>query len=233
MELQEPILKAIMSEVRFDATPRFPEARATIIEHVRDAESLKTWMMSEAFLQVFTEGDPRVLLQVSNANLSASFENTERQESREATRRTFETALEALKLETVTFIGVRSLWLAATDDFDQLNDWLIDTVGAGSSSILEPVGQKPSDSGWVFEFRTTEPEHLLRFGPMKQEQATAQIFRDKEASNYPPQFLFLDLDRQYRTPITGASAVIDRWSSAFDRCVEVAELIVARLRSLI
>lgn len=233
MELQEPILKAVISEVRFDATPRFPDARATIIEQVREAEGLKTWVMNEAFLQVFTEGDPRTLLQVSNANFSASFENTERQDCRETTRRTFETALEALKLETVTFIGVRSLWLAATDDFDSLNDRLIETIGAGSPSILEPVGQKPSDSGWVFEFRTTEPEHLLRLGPMKPEQAMTQIFRDKEASNYPPEFLFLDLDRQYRTSTTGTSAVIARWSSAFDRCVEVAELIVSRLRSLI
>ncbi len=143
------------------------------------------------------------------------------------------TRLDALGLEAATYIGVRSLWLAATDDFDQLNEWLIEKIGGAAPSVLEPVGQKPSDSGWVFEFRSSEPEHVLRLGPMKQEQATSQIFRDKEPANYPPQFLYIDLDRQYRTMTQGGPAVVDRWGSAFDRCLAVAEQVVSRLRSLV
>lgn len=232
MELQEAVLKAVISEIRFHPTPRFPETRAELIERLRDAESLDNWAMSEQFVQVFTEGDPRTLLQVSIGNLSTSFENMGPDECRAATGRTIETALDVLGLDAATYIGVRSLWLAATDDFDQLHEWLIEKIGGAAPSVLEPVGQKPSDSGWVFEFRSSEPEHLLRVGPMKQEQATAQIFRDKEPENYPPQFLFIDLDRQYKTVTHGGPAVIERWGSAFDRCLAVAEQIVARLRSL-
>lgn len=232
MELQEAVLKAVISEIRFEPTPRFPEVRAELIERLRDAGGLDNWAMSEQFVQIFTEGDPRALLQVSIGNLSTSFENMGADECRAATGRTIETALDALGLKTATYIGVRSSWLAATDDFDQLNEWLIENIGGAAPHVLEPVGQKPSDSGWVFEFRSSEPEHLLRVGPMKEEQATSQL-RDKEPGNYPPQFLLIDLDRQYKTVTQGVPAVVERWGSAFDRCLAVAEQVVGRLRSLL
>ncbi len=172
MELHEPVLKAVITEIRFPPTPRFPEARAPIIERLREAESLENWTMSEQFLQVFTEADPRALLLVSIGNLSTSFENVDAETCRAATRRTIQTAFDALRIETATYIGARSMWLAASDDFDQLREWLLKTMGVPASKVLEPVGQKPTDAGWVFEFRKAQPERLLRLGPMKQEQAT-------------------------------------------------------------
>jgi hypothetical protein len=233
MELQEPTLKAAITEVRFKPTPHFALARPDLIEDLQSIGELPDWGMNEQLIQVFAEGDPETVLQVSAGNMSTSFENTDADVCKAITGRAIEATIARLGIEAATYIGVRSIWLAAADDFDELHTWLVDTLGGQSLSVLEPVGQKPSDSGWVFEFRSSVPEHLLRIGPMKQEQATAQIFRDKAAENYPPQFLFLDLDRQYGAEATPGPEILDRWGKSFDRCLEVAEQIVDRLRSLV
>ncbi len=232
MDIQEPVLKAVLTEVRFEPTPRFPEKRAELIERLRELRDLQHWKMTEQFVQVLTEDDPSDLLQVSVGNGSFSFENPDAAECRNATETGIEIVVDALEVQAATYIGVRSMWVAAVETFDELRDHLIATVGGASAAVVEPVGQKASDAGWVFEFRTTQPQHVLRFGPMHQEQATTQIFRDKDPENYPPNFLFLDLDRLYNGDPVPREDLAARWGSAYDRNLEVATEVLAGLRSL-
>ncbi|MDQ6775392.1 MAG: hypothetical protein M3071_04030 [Actinomycetota bacterium] len=232
MEIQEPVLKSVLSEVRFRPTPRFPEKRADIIARLQEVRGLENWNMADQFVQALTEGDTDDLLQVSIGNAAFSFENPVATEARSATEEALNMVLDVLEIEAAIYVGVRSTWLAAAESFDELRDFLVANLGGASTSVLEPVGQKPSDVGWVFEFRATQPQHVLRLGPMQQEQASNQIFRDKDPENYPPNFLFLDLDRLYSASPVPREELIGRWGSAFDRCLEVATEVITRLRSL-
>jgi hypothetical protein len=230
VEIQEPVLRSVLSELRYPATPRFIGARGELIERLRTLRASRDWNMAEQFVQVFTDGEPDHLLQVSAGNMAFSFETLPASESKELTAAAAETVLETLGLDEVSYVGVRSWWLAAADSFEDLRDHMVELLATNSKSILEPVGQKPSDAGWVFEFRTSQPEHVMRIGPMGAEQAAREWFRDKEPGNYPPHFLFVDIDRHYNGEVIAADEVLDRWDRAFDRCLSVAEDVMSRLR---
>ncbi len=230
MEIQEPVLKSVLSEIRFPVTPRFVGSRGDLVERLKALKGLQDWNMAEQFVQVFTNGEPDHLLQVSAGNTALSLENLTAPECKELTAAAIEIVLEVLDLQEVSYVGVRSWWIAATESFQDLRDALIERFAAESTSVLEPVGQKPSDVGWVFEFRSTQPQHVLRVGPMGQEQASREIFRDKDPDNYPPQFLYVDLDRHYSDESVPAAAAVDRWTRTFDRSLSVAEDVMSRLR---
>jgi hypothetical protein len=230
MDLQEPVLKSLIAEMRFEPTPHFPARRADIIDQLMAQFDLKNWTMSEQFIQVLTEDDSRVLLQASAGGTSASLENIDIEDCQRTAEKLFDIVLARLNVESVVYVGVRTMWVVAADDFDSLNEWLVTRLSDGARSVLQPFGQKPSDSGWVFEFRSSEPQHVFRLGPMKVDQAITQVFRDKDPDHYPPQFLFFDIDRLYREPATTDEAK-RRAHSSLERSPILAERVIASLKS--
>lgn len=222
MEVQEPVLKSLTGEVRFSALPRYADHRGHIIERLRDEHDLTQWGIGEVAADAWAE-DNTAFVHTSPQNVVVAAEHRpDVQETRETVERLMRSVLEDLLAENFVFVGVRSHWLSATDSFEDLNRLLLDRLGPASEELFSGFGQPPVDSGWVFDFSTEEGLiHHLRFGPMKAEQAMGQYFRSKDAENYPPQFLFVDLDR-VRTDESGGLS-FDDWLRSVERVPSVAD----------
>jgi hypothetical protein len=222
MEVQEPVLKGLTSEFRFPALPRYSDRQGGIIERLRDNHGLSQWGIGDAAADAWAE-DNRAFVHTSHQNVVASVEHwADVHAMRETVESLLRSVLEELQLEDFVFVGVRSYWLSAADSFEDLNRLLFERLGPANQDLFSPFGQPPVDSGWIFDFRLEDGlVHHLRLGPMKAEQAMAQFFRNKDTENYPPQFLFVDLDR-VRTDEEGGLS-FDDWLRAVERAPAVAD----------
>jgi hypothetical protein len=222
MELQDFVLKGVTSQLRWGVlTPRFIDRRGALIEALLARHDLTEWGYGEDVLEVFKQ-DQSIALAAGNQEARGIFENVEDTGEVASTCRSFfEFVLGELDISEVSFVGVRSYWLAPTDSFEGLTAWMIEKLSPGVGPLREAVGTKPTDAGWVFEFHAADPKHRLRLGPMNPQQAMAQFFRDKNEENYPPQFLFLDFDRVYNDDKIDRSAALDRWETSFGRNLEI------------
>jgi len=231
MELQDFAVKGITSQLRFvTPAPTFIDQRGHLIEALMREHELSEWGYGQDFVDAF-RADGSVTLRVASRELRAMFENVESTtEVKKATKSFLGWGLDSLGVERLGYVGVRSFRIAAADSFRALNEWLLDRLMPGHAQLLQPFGSKSSDSGWVLEFHDKDPKHNLRIGPMTPEQAMAQVFRDQDTDHYPPQFLFLDVDRLYSDEEMSASEALQRWESAFDRNLEIGETLSRRLR---
>jgi hypothetical protein len=222
MELQDFVLKGVTSQLRWGVvTPRFIDRRGALIEALTAQHDLTEWGYGDDGLEVFKQ-DQSIVLAAGNREARGIFENVEDTgEVSRTCRGFFEFVLGELEISAISFVGVRSFWLAPTDSFEGLNAWMIEKLSPGVGPLSEAIGTNPTDAGWVLEFHAADPKHTLRFGPMNPQQAMGQIFRDQNAENYPPQFLFLDFDRVYNEDKIDRSAALDRWEKSFGRNLEI------------
>jgi hypothetical protein len=138
------------------------------------------------------------------------------------TRTLFGKVVSDFDVAEVGFIGVRTYWAAASDDFDELRDWLRDASFASSlQEALHPVGQV-TDIGWVCEFMHEDPKHRLAVGPMTREQLQNQILRSAREDDFSEVFLWMDFDRVYNETAHAQAEVVERWERSFRRNLELA-----------
>jgi hypothetical protein len=216
VEVQELTCKALFANVRFRLSPLFADSRGALIRRLSELLETNEYGWSDESIQVFTS-DQRRQFRLSGHDLIGSWEHFEEFDAAAGKIRLFvEEALNALAVEQVAFLGVRSHWTAATDDFGGLRDALIDRFGGGGSQLSEVAGTRATDVGWVFEFRDKDPQITVRMGPMRSEQAVAQIFRVKDPELYAPDFLFLDVDRV----ISDQELPVERLSERLEKAIE-------------
>jgi hypothetical protein len=171
---------------------------------------------------VFTT-DRREWFRLDGKDLLASCEHpTDLELAAARIKRFVEESTDILDLERFTFMGVRSYWMAPTDDFDALRDTLIDRFGGGTSTIAAVAGSRPSDVAWVYEFHDGQPQITVRVGPMKAEQAMTQFFRAEDATLYPPESLWLDVDRVIIDEDQSADQIMLRLTRAIEHNITVA-----------
>lgn len=231
VELQELATIAVITEARFPTTPKFTDIRGALVEGIMEEQKLPNWLLSDQAVQVFNENDSRAMFSVSASNMSASFEHLELSECRDRTADFLERTAISLQVEPVIFLGVRTISLAAASDFEELRDRMVECFSSNAQEVFEPFGRKPSDAGWGFEFRDSEPEHAVRIGPAKHGQAAMQLLRDRDPAKYPPQFLFLDIDRNYHREPIARDSLMERWSALFDRSLKLASSVGTVLQS--
>jgi hypothetical protein len=232
MELQDLVPAGVTSQLRFaTVNPGFVDRRGALIESLLTQGELTEWRYGEDFLEVFRR-DQSVALFASSRDLRAIFEHFEDRATVVSRTRDFLGAtLEELAVTEIGFIGVRSYWLAAADSFADLNEWLLERLSPPLTPFFDVVGSKPTDAGWVLEFREKDPKHNLKIGPMTPAQATAQFFRDNDEENFPPQFLFLDIDRIYNEEVIATDKALERWEKSFTRNFEIGEKLGELLNS--
>lgn len=231
MELQEFVVKSITSQIRFEKPAlRFFDMRGELLESLLVEAGLENWSLSDQGLEASTPDESRIVM-VTAGDARVVLENLDNpEETKVQVRNALRHVLTELGVGNVRSVGVRSWWMAATDSFEQLNDWVCDKLSPPASAMFNAVGSRPTDSAWVFEFHKSDPKHNLRIGPMTAEQAMRQVFRDQKPENYPDEFLFLDLDRIYNQNLVPADGVLERWESTWDGNLDAAERLQAWLR---
>lgn len=218
MELQELSPIAIMGQIWYPLSARYPDVRGSVIEEVTAALELPNWGWGDEFLNFFN--DDRTLTLIAGGRESRV--QMRRLEDVEAVVETFikffEIVLSRFNVTEVDFIGARSFWIGPVDSFEELRDNLLERLGSTTfAEVLAEIPGSPSDSGWVVEFHSKDPKHALRVGPMTREQVVAQFIPDAPSDDFPPQFLFLDLDRFLNDGAHPASDVPKVWEHAFAR----------------
>lgn len=231
MEIQELTLQAVVSQLRpTQPSLHFVDNRGSILEQLKEDLGLPEWGYSHDFVELFSK-DRSAAIHVASDEVRVMFEHIEDPgDVREMSEQVLESMFDRLKLESFRFIGVRTWWTAAADSFEELNDWMVDRFSKSGKDLFDAVGQKPTDSAWVFEFHDKDPKHTLNIGPMTAEQAVSQTFRDNDPENFPPQFLYIDLDRVYNDdPDLNRPDALDLWRKSFDRSLEMGERIGKQL----
>lgn len=231
MELQEPVARGITTQLRFaTVSPRFVDRRGALIESlVSEEDDLTEWGYGQDFLEVFSK-DESVALAVSARDLRAIFEHFDDSGTViNRTRAFLQATLEEFATPQINFVGVRSYWLAAADTFEGLNEWLLERLGPPLADFSDVVGSKPTDAGWVLDYHERDPKHTVRIGPMTPAQVTAQFFRDNDQEHFPPQFLFLDIDRVYNEDVIDAEKALETWERSLARNLEIGEKLAGLL----
>lgn len=226
MELQEFSPHLLISQVRLKSPhPVLFDKRGALIEELREMLEAPEWAYQQDGLQV-SSSDGRELFRLTVSEAYVSLENFEDFEAAvEKTRRFLGFALEALGEPDITWMGVRSHDLAPADSLDSLREHMVEGLSAPLADLSGLVGKQPTDVGWVVEFHGEDPRITVRLGPMVPEQATAVFFRDKDESRFPPQFLFLDVDRVLADSTFSSAEVLERWEASLTK----ARAITARL----
>jgi phosphoglycolate phosphatase-like HAD superfamily hydrolase len=223
VEIQELACKALIANVRFPLSPLIIDNRGTLIQRMSAALDATEFAWRENGVDVFTT-DEHNLFRIGGRDLVASCEHFSDLEAAAGKIRTFvETGLEFLDVEQVLFLGIRTHWVAATDSFDELRERLLDNFAGGAAKLANLAGKQSTDVGWTFEFHGSDPRVTVRMGPMKSEQAMRQIFRVEDPALYPPEFLFLDVDRVLADDPQPAHEIIARFNRALEHNLTLAE----------
>lgn len=222
MELQELACKALIANVRFRLSPLIIDNRGAVIQRISNVLDAPEFAFRENSVDVFTT-DQHDLFRVSGRDLIASCEHFADLELAAGRIRTFvDEGVQLLDIETVAFLGVRTHWIAATDNFEELRDHLLESIGGGAGVLAELAGKRSTDAAWVFEFLGNDPRVTVRMGPMTSEQAMAQIFRVEDPALYPPAFLFLDVDRVMSDDDQPAERLLERLNRAIEHNLALA-----------
>ncbi len=194
MEIQEFAPHMLLTQLVFKTqTPAIIDQRGALMAMCREEFDAGEANSELAAVEAFSE-DKREQYRIGTAQVVASYENFDELDvAGEKLSRFAEVALDRLGRPTVGLVRVRTFDLAATASFEDLRNALAATFGAPRAELAEVVGQPLSDAGWVFEFADGQPNVTLRFGPMKASQVKAFV-RDGRDSQYPAEFLFLDID---------------------------------------
>jgi hypothetical protein len=194
MELQEFAPHMLLAQLVFKTpTPAVIDQRGALMAMFQEEFDASEANGEPAAVEAFSE-DKREQYRIGTAQVMASSENFDELDAAgEKISRFAEIALGRLGHPNVGLVRVRTFDLAATASFEELRDALAATFGASRGELAEIVGQPMSDAGWVFEFTDAQPNVTLRFGPMKASQIKTFV-RDGRDSQYPAEFLFLDVD---------------------------------------
>jgi len=194
MELQEFAPHALVAQLVFKTpTPAVIDQRGTLMTMLQDEFDAGVANGEPAAVEAFSE-DKREQYRIGTAQVMASSENfDELDAASEKISRFAGVALGRLGDPNVGLVRVRTFDLAATGSFEELRDTLAAAFGAPRGELAEIVGQPMTDVGWVYEFTDSQPNVTLRFGPMKASQIKTFV-RDTRDSQYPAEFLFLDVD---------------------------------------
>lgn len=230
MEIQEPSPRVLISGLRYDTvSPWLLDKRGELIAYFSKKYELAEWNAHQDVVQFYTT-DTRTMFQLSVREVYVSIENFEDLAEATGSAQNFiSDALEALKVERISWTGTRMHWLAAADSFQDLCAWFAIQSGSIAGAIAASLDRKASDIGLVVEFKDKDPLVTTRLGPMKAEQAMAQFFRDKDVTHYPEQFLFLDLDRVHPNDRLKRSEALSQWRQRVDSLSALGE---ALLRSV-
>lgn len=230
MEIQEPSPRLLISALRFETvSPWLLDRRGELISRMSKKYDLPEWLAQQDLVQLSTS-DSRRLFQMSSRDVYVSLENFEDlTEAIGAAEGFISDALDALEVDRITWTGTRMHWLAAADSFDQLCAWFAYRSRALTGALSDILNRSPSDVGLVLEYKDKDPLITVRVGPMRAEQAMAQLFRDKDVTHYPEQFLFLDLDRVHSEDRLKRPDALSQWRQRVDSLTKIGD---ALLRSV-
>lgn len=222
MEVQELACKALIANVRFPLSPRMIDNRGQLIERFAEVLGTEQFGYSDLGVDVYTTNE-HDHFRLTGTSLTASCEHPESvEETGERIKRFVREGVDALGVQHVQFLGVRTFWVAPTSSFGELRDALMERFSTAPARLADLAGKRPTDIGWHFEFHGSDPKVTVRMGPMTSEQAMANIFRVGDASLYPPEFLFMDLDRVLNDDAQPAAEVNDRLGRAIEHNMDLA-----------
>jgi hypothetical protein len=194
VELQDFAPHLLVAQLAFkEPSAAVIDQRGAWITTFRNDFGATEFVAEAAAVEAFSE-DRCEQYRVGTAQVVGSIENfDEIAEAGEKLGRFVELALDRVERPQIAQVRVRTFELAATDSFSDLRDALGEALGAPRAELAEVVGGPMSDLGWVLEFTDADPRVTLRFGPMKASQIKT-FLRDQRDSQYPGEFLFLDVD---------------------------------------
>ena len=129
MEIQEPSPRLLISGLRYETvSPWLLDKRGELIAHFSKKYELPDWNAQQDVVQFYTK-DARTLFQLSVREVYVSIENFEDlAEATDSAQNFMSDALEALKVERISWTGTRMHWLAAADSFEELCAWFHEPV---------------------------------------------------------------------------------------------------------
>jgi len=194
MELQDFSPHLLVAQLAFkEPSAAVVDQRGAWITTFRNDFGATEFVAEAAAVEAFSD-DRREQYRVGTAQVVGSIENfDEITEAGQKLGRFVELALDRVERPQIAQVRVRTFELAATDSFAELRDALGEALGAPRGELAEVVGGPMSDLGWVLEFTDANPNVTLRFGPMRASQIKT-FLRDQRDSQYPGEFLFLDVD---------------------------------------
>jgi hypothetical protein len=194
MELQDFAPHLLVTQLVFkNPSAAVIDQRGSWIATLRDEFGASEFAAEAAAVEAFSD-DQREQYRVGTAQVVGSIENFDEFEAAgDKLGRFAERALDRLEQPHVAQVRVRTFELAATDSFAELRDALGEALGTPRGELADIVGRPMTDAGWVLEFMDGSPLITLRFGPMKASQIKT-FLRDQRDSQYPGEFLLLDVD---------------------------------------
>jgi hypothetical protein len=232
VELQDPSPRLLITALRFGAiSPVLLDTRGTLAATLSENFGLPEWNAPADAVQLYTK-DARRLFQVSIRDVYFSTENFEDlEEERSWGTSIMSATLEALGVAEIAWMGTRMHWLSATDSFRELCDWFMSRFGSAVPAAAGVLGRSPSDLGVVLEFKDKNPLVTMRFGPMRAEQAISQLFRDKDPTHYPDDFLFLDIDRVHPDETLKTRDALSQWNKRVASLARLGEQVAMEIAS--
>jgi len=232
VELQDFALRGVTCQLSYPLSTRYPDVRGRFLEELTAEIDLPEWGWGDEYLN-FTNKDRGLTLIAGGRESRSQFESIVDVEDVVATTaRLFEKAVDEFNVQEVGYIGVRTFWTAAVDDFDRLQEWARESLlSAPLRSASERIGVL-SDLGSTLEFMGADPKHRLQIGPMKREQLLGQILRGAEVDEVPESFLYLDLDRIYNETVFVRDDALKRWEESLRRNLDLAERFAAELTGM-
>jgi len=230
MEIQEFAPHVLIAQLVFKTqTPAVIDQRGALMAMLQEEFSAGEASGELAAVEAFSE-DRREQYRVGTAQVMASSENfDELDDAGEKISRFADVTLRRLGRPHVGLVRVRTFDLAATASFEELRDALAATFGAPRGELAEVVGQPMSDAGWVFEFTDGQPNVTLRFGPMRASQIKAFV-RDGRDSQYPAEFLFLDVDFAHPEEDLDSDQAVERLKRSIESNRKVVRRVTDWLR---
>jgi hypothetical protein len=231
MEIQEPLLKMLIFQARFEPSPRFADLRGALVERLRMEAGVPHWSWGD-IVEVANESRS-IIAAASSRDLRVRTEfSVDAEEFKVLVSKCARATFETLKVESVAFVGVRCYWVAAVESFEDLRDRLVERLG-GNNAGIDLVGQPVSDAGWVYEFFDQNPKHMLRFGPMKREQAIGlNLFSEANKDLIPVEFLFVDVDSVFSDVAMATEAAVAKMEEHCELGTRIGAEVTARLALL-
>lgn len=216
MEVQDFAPHMLLAQLVFkEPSPTVIDQRGAWIATLRDEFGAAEFSAEGAAVEAFGE-HRREQYRVGTMQVAASTENfDEIEDAEEKIRRFVELALDRAERPHLAVVRVRTFDLAATDSFGELRDALAASLGVARGELADVVGGGLSDAGWVLEFTDANPNITLRFGPMKANQIKT-FLRDQRDSQYPGEFLFLDVDYAHTDQDLDSEQAVARLAHSID-----------------
>ena len=164
MEVQDLIIRSAVGAAVFPPSARFADVQGVRIERLQAETGAPEWGYGPQHVHVFQE-DRAFQCVVQGRQVSVTFEATDDvSEMVNVAGRVFDCAFELLGVRETLFLGARTHWLAAADDFDALNRGLVEAFGRQTNDLAQLFGVPITDAGWSLDFRTATPSSICASG---------------------------------------------------------------------